>query len=64
MNQIDILRYSRRYDADRIADEIRAREIRINRDTLGLMKATQHANKIAGDWLRAKYNEIENDLPL
>ncbi len=64
MNEIDIIRYSRRYDADRTAQEIREREIRINRDTLGLMKATQHADKIAGDWLRTKYNEIENDLPL
>lgn len=64
MNEIDIIRCSRRYDADRTADEIRAREIRINREHLGIMKATQHANKIAGDWLRTKYNEIENDLPL
>jgi hypothetical protein len=63
MEEVDQIRFSRRAEAHRVAQEIKEREIRVNRDTLGIVKATQHASEIASKWLREQYEAIERDLP-
>jgi len=63
MNEVDQIRYSKRAEAYAQAQEIKEREIRINRDELGTVKAKRHASEIASKWLSKRYEEIERELP-
>lgn len=62
MNEADVYRYSNRYEIDRQIDAMRERIVAERRGEIGRMAASQEAVEVTGDWWRAQYVRIENEV--
>lgn len=62
MDAADIYRYSSRYEIDRQIEAMRERIIAERRSEIGRQAAWQEANDVTGDFYRAEYMRIENEV--